>query len=52
MLGYWIGLGLLKRGRERHGEIVHLWDGLRNIHLRAEVCDPMHYDRENVKLHA
>jgi len=52
MLGHWIGLGLLKRGRERHGEVVHLWDGLRNIHLRAEVCDPMHYDRENVKLHA
>ncbi len=51
MLGYWIGLGLLKRGRERHGEIVHLWDGLRNFHMLAEVCDPMHYDKENVKLH-
>ncbi len=51
MLDCWIGLGLLRSGRERHGEIVHLWDGLRNFHMLAEVCDPMHYDRENVKLH-
>jgi heterotetrameric sarcosine oxidase alpha subunit len=52
MLGEWIGLALLKRGRGRHGEIVKIFDGLRNIHMYGEICDPMHYDKENKKLHA
>ena len=52
MLELWLGLALVKRGRERHGEIVKVFDGLRNIHMYAEICDPMHYDRENKKLHA
>jgi sarcosine oxidase subunit alpha len=51
MLDMWLGLALLKRGRERHGEIVRVFDGLRNIHMLAEICDPMHYDKENTKLH-
>jgi heterotetrameric sarcosine oxidase alpha subunit len=51
-LGYWLGLALLKSGRERHGEVVKVFDGLRNIHMYAEICDPMHYDKENKKLHA
>ncbi|MGE4248808.1 MAG: sarcosine oxidase subunit alpha family protein [Parvibaculaceae bacterium] len=51
-LGYWLGLALFKNGRERHGEIVKVFDGLRNIHMYAEICDPMHYDKENKKLHA
>jgi hypothetical protein len=25
---------------------------MRNIHMYAEICDPMHYDKENKKLHA
>ena len=29
-----------------------VFDGLRNIHMYAEICDPMHYDKENKKLHA
>jgi methylglutamate dehydrogenase subunit C len=51
-LGYWLGLALCKNGRERHGEIVKLFDGIRNIHMYGEICDPMHYDKENKKLHA
>jgi sarcosine oxidase subunit alpha len=51
MLDMWVGLALCKRGRERHGEIVQLFDGLRGIHIEAELCDPVHYDRENKKLH-
>ena len=51
MLEHWIGLGYLKGGRERLGEIVQIWDGLRNIHMQAEVCDPVFYDKEHVKLH-
>lgn len=52
MLKRWIGLALLKRGRERHGEIVRVFDGLRNVYVDAQICEPMHYDRENEKLHA
>ena len=33
-------------------EIVKIFDGLRNIHVYGEICDPVHYDRENKKLHA
>jgi sarcosine oxidase subunit alpha len=51
MLGRWIGLALLANGRERHGEIVKIFDGLRNIHMLGEICEPVHYDRENTKLH-
>jgi len=52
MLEMWLGLALLKGGRERHGEIVKVFDGLRNIHMYGEICDPVHYDKENRKLHA
>jgi heterotetrameric sarcosine oxidase alpha subunit len=52
MLNEWLGLALFSRGRERHGEIVQVFDGLRNIHMLAEICEPVHYDRENKKLHA
>jgi len=50
-LGYWLGLALFKNGRERHGEIVKVFDGIRNIHMYGEICDPMHYDKENKKLY-
>jgi sarcosine oxidase subunit alpha len=53
MLEHWVGLALLKRGRERHGEVVQVFDDLRRARrIEAEICDPVHYDRENVKLHA
>ncbi|MFT3988210.1 sarcosine oxidase subunit alpha family protein [Aestuariivirga sp.] len=52
MLDKWIGLALLANGRARHGEIVHVFDGLRNHHVLAEICDPMHFDKENARLHA
>jgi heterotetrameric sarcosine oxidase alpha subunit len=52
MLNMWLGLALLSNGRERHGEVVKIFDGVRNIHMFGVICDPMHYDRENTKLHA
>ncbi len=52
MLNMWLGMALLANGRERHGEIVKVFDGLRDIHMYAEICDPMHFDRENKRLHA
>jgi methylglutamate dehydrogenase subunit C len=51
MLRQWIGLALLKRGRERHGEIVQVYDDLRNAQMLVEVTNPCFYDRENLKLH-
>ncbi len=51
MQNLWVGLALLARGRERHGEIVKVFDGVRNIHIHAEICDPVHFDRENKRLH-
>jgi len=48
----WLGLALLANGRERHGEIITIFDGLRDSQMPAEICDPVHYDRENKKLHA
>ena len=52
MSGKWIGLALLANGRARHGEVVKVFDGVRNIEMYGEICDPVHYDRENKKLHA
>jgi methylglutamate dehydrogenase subunit C len=52
MLDRWVGLALLANGRERHGEVVKIFDGLRDIQMFGEVCEPVHYDRENTKLHA
>ncbi len=48
----WVGLALFANGRERHGEVVRIFDGVRNIHIFGEICAPVHYDPENVKLHA
>ncbi len=52
MLDVWLGIALLENGRARHGEIVKVFDGVRNIHMMAEICDPVHFDRENRRLHA
>jgi len=52
MLDQWVGLALLANGRERHGEVLTVFDALRNNHVLGEVCDPVHYDKENAKLHA
>jgi heterotetrameric sarcosine oxidase gamma subunit len=50
MLNQWVGLALLAGGRERHGEVLTVFDALRNNHILGEVCDPVHYDKENTKL--
>jgi sarcosine oxidase subunit alpha len=52
MLDMWIALALVSNGRARHGEIVRVWDGLRGTETLGEICDPMHFDRENKRLHA
>jgi sarcosine oxidase subunit alpha len=51
MLESWVGLAMLKHGRERHGERIMLWDGLRDVHMEAEVCDPVFFDPAQEKAH-
>ena len=52
MLNMWLGLALLSNGQARHGEIVKVFDGLRGHHYLAEICNPIHFDPENRRLHA
>jgi methylglutamate dehydrogenase subunit C len=49
-LGQWIGLALLKRGPERHGEHIVVHDPVRAADIEAEVCHPVFVDREGVRV--
>ena len=51
-LGHWIGLGLLKNGPTRHGEIIRVYDPIRNGDLLAEVVAPVFVDPQGSRLHA
>jgi sarcosine oxidase subunit alpha len=50
-VGSTIGLALVKRGSERHGEEVIIWNGIRNEFTPARLCSPVFVDPENEKLH-
>ncbi len=50
-VGSTIGLALVKRGRERHGEEVLVWDAVRNAMTPAVLCAPCFLDPENARLH-
>ncbi|CAH1653114.1 Sarcosine oxidase subunit alpha [Hyphomicrobiales bacterium] len=50
VLGHWIGLGLLRRGRERIGDVVRAYDPVRNGDTEVEVCDPVFYDPAGERL--
>ncbi|PDT35797.1 sarcosine oxidase subunit alpha [Rhizobium sp. M10] len=51
-LGHKIGLALVRRGPERIGEKVTVWNGLHNEYTDAVLCHPVFIDPENEKLHA
>jgi sarcosine oxidase subunit alpha len=51
VLGHSIALAFLKSGRERIGEKIVVWDGLRGEEIAAEVCSPVFIDPDNKKLH-
>ena len=51
MFDMWIGLALLANGGSRIGEKVQVFDGLRGIHMIGEICEPMHFDKDNARLH-
>lgn len=44
-----IGLGFLKNGRERHGEVLKLVDHMRQVTTRVEICHPVFLDPEGSK---
>ena len=48
----WIGLGLIARGPERHGERVRAWDPVRGGDVEVEICPPCFVDPEGKRLHA
>jgi methylglutamate dehydrogenase subunit C len=48
-LGHWIGLGLIARGPERHGEIVRAVDPVRNGDIEVEIVPPCFIDPEGVR---
>ena len=50
-VGSTIGLALVTRGPERHGEEVLVWDALRDSMTPALLCPPCFVDPENVRLH-
>ncbi|GJE42172.1 sarcosine oxidase subunit alpha family protein [Methylobacterium soli] len=49
-LGHWIGLGLLRRGPERHGERVRAYDPVRGGDIEVEICSPVFVDPKEEKL--
>jgi heterotetrameric sarcosine oxidase alpha subunit len=49
--GSTIGLALVKRGPQRHGEHVTVWNDLRGEYTKAVLCSPVFFDPENGKLH-
>src|SRR5262249_2541328 len=51
VLGHSIALAFLQSGRERMGEKIVVWDGLRGDEMFAEVCSAVFVDPDNKKLH-
>jgi sarcosine oxidase subunit alpha len=50
MLGHWIGLGLLVRGRERLGERIRSHSPTRGGDTEVEVVTPVFFDPEGARL--
>ncbi|KAB2940206.1 MAG: sarcosine oxidase subunit alpha family protein [Hyphomicrobium sp.] len=48
--GHWVGLGLLKHGPKRIGEIVRAYDPLRGGDTLVEVVSPVFVDPEGVRV--
>jgi methylglutamate dehydrogenase subunit C len=49
-LNHWIGLGLLVRGPERHGEPAMMVDFMRDAFIEVEVCSPVFVDPKGERL--
>ena len=49
-LGHWIGLALVKRGPERHGERVRAYDPVRDGDTEVEIVSPVFLDPQGARL--
>ncbi|MCC0078668.1 MAG: sarcosine oxidase subunit alpha family protein [Rhodobacter sp.] len=49
-LGCWLGLGFVKDGRSRMGQVIRLDDGLRGHKVLVEICDPVFFDPEGGRM--
>lgn len=49
-LGHWVGLGFLRGGAQRYGEHVRAYDPVRSIDQVLEVCSPVFFDPEGLRL--
>ena len=49
-LGHFIGLGFLRDGPNRVGEVVKMVDHVRKVETTVEVCSPVFLDPEGEKL--
>ncbi|WP_164661032.1 sarcosine oxidase subunit alpha family protein [Tropicibacter sp. Alg240-R139] len=49
-LGHMLALGFMADGRERHGEIVKMVDGLRGVETLCEVVDPVFFDQQGERV--
>ena len=49
-LGHSIGIGLIRRGTERHGERVRAYDPVRGADIEVEICSPVFVDPKEEKL--
>ena len=45
-LGHFIGLGFVREGLSRHGEVLRMTDHLRGIDTQVELCNPVFFDPE------
>ena len=50
MLGHYIGIGFIRRGHERVGEVVRAWDGLRGADVQVRIASPHFFDPEGARL--
>ncbi len=50
VLQSWIGLGILKNGRERIGETIRAVDFMRGTDIEVEICDPVFFDSNGERL--
>jgi methylglutamate dehydrogenase subunit C len=48
-LGHWIGLGLIARGPQRHGEVVRAVDPVRGGDVEVEIAHPCFIDPEGAR---
>ncbi|NNE53399.1 MAG: sarcosine oxidase subunit alpha family protein [Sulfitobacter sp.] len=45
-VGGYIGLGFVRNGPARHGDVIRLVDGLRGLETEVEICHPVFLDPE------